>query len=421
MPSSQHILMGKYAYDSLPAWEQNFWKGQREKIAKNSLAPDQYYANKAKLAQYCIMPNGVVIPHGPTDKDWGTLPFVHSCCLENHRYVIEYYLGKLVETISAGDSSESAMFAAVFGHFLQDSSQPAHLVHNDLLYTLVPRPEEQYRHLHRDLDDADPDEYILKQIKPRLLGRTISEAAFHLRIEYETMIQRALTQLVPMISAAYTGDKKAMSRSITQLYKTATFLTASAWHTAHCIAKQKFDKGNLDKLQVVRLNKVPYSHGFTLDPYGFHPLLDCACDGKGNIIPLTLKVKGENGCEKTATFINGIAMTWGNVEYDIPRGIYNEFQVKIGLLSSVPEQSKAIFKVILDGKPVVYEEAMATILDYGGPIVFDSEVITGRDTARDIVIPLGKAAKITLITECPEENTHALWVEPVLVKEKHYD
>ena len=414
MPSGQHVLMGRCAYDALPDWERDFWKEQE--VARNCIAPDIYYTDKARLAPYCILPNGKVMPHVPSDKNWNILPFAQTCCLKNHRYEIDYYFRKMVENISAGKRMESSMFAAVFGHFLQDGAQPVHLINNDFLYTLVRRPEKQYRHLHRDLDEANPDEAALKQTKPRLFGRTIPEAAFRLRAEYEKMTQQSLAQLVPLISAAYARDTETMGRLITEPYKTATFLTASAWHTAHCIAAKKFAPEELQELETVRLNKVPYSHGFTLDPYGFHPLLDFACDGKGNTIPLSLKVNSKDHGVKSTIFTNGIAMTWGNVEYDIPRNIYREFRARIGLLDSIHGQTKAIFKVVLNGRSVVYGEAMATVLDYGGPIVFDSGVMTVNDAARELVLPLKGATKITLIVECPEKNTHALWVDPVLLK-----
>lgn len=405
------MVMGRCAYDSLPAWEREFWKEQREEIAKHSLTPDRYFADKPRYARYCEMPNGRVIPHGPTDEKGTTCIFVKSPCLESHRYAIEYYLGKLVETIQAGDSAESAIFAGVFGHFIQDSSQPAHLMHNDFLYSLVRAPKGKYRHLHRELDDADPDVKALRKIRPRLLGTTVAEAAFQLRAGYERMQQDALCQLVPLVKAAYAQDKKAMTRAITDTYRIATALTASAWHSAHCIARGEFDNKEADGLRVVRLNHVPYSQGFTMDPYGFKPLLDFASDGRGNTVPLRLKVH-----RKSVRFTDGIAMTWGNVVYDIPRGIYREFRAKIGILSTEPAASQTIFKVVLDGGPVVYEEGEKAILDHGGPIAFDSGEVRGRDSARDIAVPLGKAAKLTLITECPGENTHSLWVEPVLIK-----
>ena len=416
MPSSQHILMGRYAHNSLPAWEQDFWQSQREQIAEHCLIPDRYYTNKAEYARYCVMPNGVTMPHAPTDAKWTMPPFVHEHCTASHHYVIEYYLQRLVQTISAGDTDGSALFAGVFAHFLQDSSQPAHLMHNDWLYSLVPRPPGQYRHLHRDLDEADPDEEALAEVKPRLLGTTVAEAAFQLRAAYEKMIHAALAQLVPMVSAAYAEDGTAMNQAIKNSYTTATELTASAWHTAHCIAARRFDSGERRELEVVRLNRVPYSRGFAIDPYGFRPLMDFACDGRGNTVPLTLRLGSTDADVTEQAFADGIAMAWGNVQYDIPSSVYAEFRAKIGLLSSVSDRAKAVFKVVLGGGPVVYEEASATISDYGGEVVFDSGVMTGTDTARKIAVPLGAAAGITLVAECPEEPTHALWVEPVLVK-----
>ena len=408
--------MGRCAYDALPAWEREFWQNRREEIARNGLVPDKYFHNKEKYAKYCVMGNDQVIPHGPTDDQWTTCIFARSPSLGPHRYTIGYYLGRLVETIGAGDIAESAMFAAVFGHFLQDCSQPAHLVHNDWLYQLVEKPEGRYLHLHRHLDDAEPDEEILKQIKPCLLGTTVAEASFRLRAEYESMIQRSLTALVPLISAAYAGDESAMTRAITGPYRTATFLTASAWHTAHCIAAQRFDDAELEPLDRIPLSGVPYTSAFSIDPYGFRPLMDAATDGQGYTLPLSLKVESDNGSGQSTSFLKGIAMSWGDILYDIPVGIYKQFKAKIGLPSSVADDAQAIFKVVLDGEPVTYEEAEKKIVNYGGPIVYDSGVISGADRARDIVIPLGKTGNITLIVECPEDNTQAIWAEPLLIK-----
>jgi hypothetical protein len=416
MPAGQHMVMGRCAFDALPAWEREVWQNRREAIAANSLVPDEYFHAKERYAKYCVMGNGQVIPHGPTDDDWATCVFARARSLEPHRYTILYYLGKLVETIGAGDIGESAMFAGVFGHFLQDCSQPAHLMHNDRLYELVERPEGRYLNLHRKLDGADPDEEALRQIEPRLLGTTVVEASFHLRAQYESMIQRSLKALVPLISAAYAGDTAAMTRAITGPYRTATFLTASAWHTAHCIAAQRFDQRDLGQLNRVALSGVPYTSGFSIDPYGFRPLMDEAADGRGHTLPLSLKVESGHGAGKPETFSKGIAMSWGDILYDIPGGTYREFRAKIGLLSSVADDAQAIFKVVLDASAVVYEEGEKRIVDCGGPIVYDSGVIGGSDPGRDIVIPLGEAGRLTLIVECPAENTQAIWADPVLVK-----
>ena len=416
MPCGQHILMGKSSFDSLPGWERDLWSGQRERLAANCLVPDQYYTNKEQYGRYCVMPNGVVVPHTPTDAKWTMAPFIWEHCPESYSYVIEYYLGKLIETIAAGDVDEAVMFAGVFGHFLQDSSQPAHLVHNDWLYTLVSRPSGRYRHLHRDLDDADPDEEALKEVRPRLLGTSLAEAASQLRAEYEKMIQAAMAQLVPMITAAYAQDEAAMSLAITGSYRAAAAITASAWHTAHCVAARRFDDDEVRDLETVRLNRVPYYFGFTIDPYGFRPLMDFACDREGNTVPLVLRVKGAKGGAKQRSFADGIAMSWGNVQYDIPGGVYERFLARIGVLSSEPAHAGAVFKVVLSGGPVVYEPGLATVLDYGGPIAFDSGVLTAAAPAIEIAVQLDGATGITLIVECPDEPTHALWVEPVLIK-----
>ena len=407
--------MGRYAFRSLPSWQRAFWKDQAERMPEYCLLPDEYYTNKEELRKYCVMPNGRAIPHGPTDESWTSLPFAWEQSSGSQRYVIDYYISALVNAIESGDAAGSAMFAGVLGHYLQDSSQPGHVVHNQYLYDLVPRPAGQYRHLHRDLDDADPHEAALESVRPILLGTHPAEAAFHLSVRHQRMVRQAVGRLVPMIHAVYSGDRAERDRLITDCYATATMLTASAWYTAHCIAGGRFQDREVQHLRIVKLNQIIPSHGFTIDPYGFAPLMDHATDGRGNTIPLSLNVAGPDGII-ARTFTDGIAMTWGNVQYDFPPKLYEDFRAKIGLLGSAENQSEVVFKVVLGGGPVVYEESAARILDYGGPIAYDSGCVCSADAARDVVVPLNAAGGITLISECPGPNGHALWVDPVLRK-----
>ncbi len=408
--------MGRYAFETLPAWQQEFWKGLGEQIARNCLVPDEYFTQKEKYGKYCVMDNGQVIPHGPTDDNWTGLPFVQRPSRGPHQYTIRYYLDRLVQSIGDEQRTDSAIFAGVLGHFLQDSSQPAHLIHNDWLYQLVAPPDGCHLHLHREMDSADPEEVALKEICPCLLGTTVFEAAFHLRAQYERMIEASLAQVVPLVQAAYAGDKAAATRAITQPYATATWLTASAWHTAHCIAAGRFDEEQRQALSAICLSSVPHTSAISMDPYAFRPLMDAATDGQGRTVTLRLNVKSADGSVRETSFENGIAMSWGNVIWDIPGSLYREFQATIGLLNGVADDAKASFKAVLDGGPVVYEAGEKAIADYGGPIVFDSGIITGADPSRQAVIPLGAASRLTLIVECPEANTHAIWAAPRLVK-----
>lgn len=418
MPSNQHILMGRYAFGALPAWQQHFWKGQGDQIARNCLVPDAYFTQKEKYARYCVMGNGRVIPHGPTDDCWTELPFVQRPCTGPHRYTIRYYLDRLVQSIADERHTDSALFAGVLGHFLQDSSQPAHLVHNDWLYQLVAPPEGRHLHLHREMDGADPDETALQSISPRLMGTTVAEATFHLQTQYERMIQASLAQVVPLIQAAYAGDEAAATRAITAPYATATWLTASAWHTAHCIASERFEDHERQALNTAGLSGVPYASAFSIDPYAFRPLMDAAADGRGGTVPLRLNVTEADGRVHTATCAHGVAMSWGNVMWDIPAGLYREFRAMAGLLHGEHVRAQAAFKVVLNGGPVVYEPGQKTIIDYGGPVTFDSGVMTGADPARPVALPLTGASRLTLIVECPQASTHAVWGSPLLAKSR---
>lgn len=421
MPGIAHKVISKIAYDVLPKWEKEFWQDEAVNIVKYASLPDEVTNPKCK--EFCMMPNGAYIPHGPTDEQFTMVPFVQSYNRKSTIYVVDYYFKKVVDAIARHKSGESIIWAAVLGHYIEDSSHPIHIVDNTQVYDFFPPPKGKYWQLHRFLDDVPVDEPSLKQVLPQLLGLTVEEAIFHIVSRYEKMVACAKGKLAPLVMKYYAcEDLESLKELLGECYLQAAHLTASIWHTAHSIANNRFEPRESEELKTVKLNDMAPAYQFTIDPYFFTPLFNNDCNGKGNKIPIVFPAR-QNIDGKAQKYDNGIAMNFGYVGYDIPPRVYREFRTRVGVLSPVPEKISFVFKVVLDGGPPRYADYHTRLLDYGGPVVYDSGALTAEDTVKEIVVSLGNTPKLTLLAErsllaggSNAQNVHAIWAAPLLLK-----
>ena len=436
MPGIAHATLTECIFHILPQWEQEFWKEHQTNSARYASLPDDIannlharycrlplpYADQdiaARRMPFCRQPdNAIDIPHGPTDAQFAMAPFAPCYQRASAAYVIDFYFRKMIESLAAGNSHESFIYASVLAHYIEDCSHPIHSVDNPEVYEYLPPPPGKYWQLHRIMDNIPADPIQLMQARPRLLGLSIEEAIFHAVSDYETMLATTKGTLIPLVSAFYAGaGEPQMKTLLNDCFFKAVELTASLWHTAHAIAAKRFDTREVAGLQTVALNGIRPLYAFTIDPYFFAPLVDGDCDEQGNRIPLRLHdSRGQSG---TRELRGGLAMAFGFVVYDIPPGIYHEFQATIGLSSVTKPPGGAIFKVVRGGPPV-YEKYHTKLVTYGGPVVFESGVIRPDDPAQNVAVSLGDAARITLMVEGSEgiAKLHAIWGEPMLVKSK---
>jgi hypothetical protein len=415
MPAGyQHSVISLQAYKILDSWEKKLWQGREKEISYFAPLPD---GPPPEYEKYCILPNGKAVPHGPTDKYWTAVPFVSDYNRDVTRYVLSHYINRMIDSLLSKDISASLIYGGILSHYIADSSHPAHIWNNLSIYNLLPPPEGRYWQLHRLLDNLPVSPDVSEGIISRLLGLDVEETIFHVVSEYEKMVQWGKSKLVPIVNALYSGDEKTAEMHVNTCYKKTVGLLSSLWHTIFSIAFNRRQKAEVDSLKEVRLNELVPVTAFTVDPYFFYPLIDSDCDGKGNLVPLSLKVR-KSGNSQIKRFSAGIAMTFGYLLYEIPPSLFKKISVKVGISPLDGKKSEAVFKIIDAKTPPVYRDAHRVLVNCGGRVIYKSARMTGKDVFERVDTELGKADLITLFVECLGENKniHAVWADPLLLK-----
>ena len=152
MPSSMHVKLGEWSLEALSRKERHFWRPAEKEFATLFLIPDNYFAEPEKWGRYVVLPDGRVLPHGPTDLEYTQVSFVARPDRRVAAKVLVHLVGKVVERIAAGNALESARFAGALAHYVQDSAGPAHVINNYLLLRLFPASGRRAVHMHRVID-----------------------------------------------------------------------------------------------------------------------------------------------------------------------------------------------------------------------------------------------------------------------------
>lgn len=436
--SALHDKLGKSSYYTLPEWERNLWSTQKEHIARYCFMPDEHLSfqleaeKEKRLSKYCVLPNGKPVPHGPCGEDYGTCIFANYHSRKVRKYVISYYLKKMIKLLTTKSFEEAAKFGGVLGHYLQDGCCPGHVLNNLLLNKLFPATHEHSWHYHRRIDSWPYDENITKPL-PELLGTSVEEAIFNLCAEYDKATALALSKICPFILAIQENNQDKANLISNEINYRAILLTGSAWHTAFCIAFKRFDKEECARLDKVYLNeRVPISdfskkysreslqeYGIKFynttyheadparsilsnDPYPFEPIANMSSDGKGGTFPLSLNVI-KNGNLTEAKFKKGFA-TGGTsmLIFEAPGNIFSEFAVLAGIHPLSPKNSKASFTVLCEQE---------------GKKKFGNKIVSANESCLKFKVPLARDCKtVSMIVTEGSPGTHAVWAEPILIK-----
>ena len=167
------------------------------------------------------------------------------------------------------------------------------------------------------------------------MGRTTPEAALYLFNEIRSGIAEGKKMIGPVVEAAYRGKNMKESDAVRKALlcrqsEWAAFTTVSAWHTAFCIAFDRFDPEeakSLDTCDLVRLK-----------PYFWHPshythlLPDCLVSHDKKI-PIDVWVRDEKGALAGRNFAHGFGMYGhGGVKFYV-NGIFSRISFKLGMPS----------------------------------------------------------------------------------------
>ncbi len=338
-----HSLLGLRAAQGLPAWEIEMLKPDMspaeigksimpkitntvEKLGAYCLMLDWVY--QPEYAKYCRLENGRWIPHGPAGPDFAASNSNVSETANN--ILITTLLQGMIDELKAGHWEEAVRRGGALGHFLQEPFTPGHSTDNALFEQFFPDPNPlRHWRLHFCFDSANGD---YPPPVPELAGTTAAEAAFHLFNYIKKGIISARALIGPVVQAAYRGEtllenQKVFKALLNEQSRKAAYVTACAWHTAFCIAFNRFEQPDVKRLEEYDLTDAL--------PYFMHPSLyvhiipNKLVDNRGYLIPID--VWGEN--KREVHFEHGFGM-YGHSGYKYYiNGQFSRFRFKLGMPS----------------------------------------------------------------------------------------
>ena len=335
-----HALLGLRAAEGLPEWELSMLKpdmspqgiGQpfmppitnvAEKLGAFCLILDWIY--QPEFAPYARQADGSWVPHHPVTAG-GTVSETGNNAL------IADMLQKMIDELRAGRWEEAVRRAGALGHFLQEPFTPGHSTPNALFEEIFPDPNPlRHWRLHYCFDSASGD---FPPPVPELMGTTAKEAAFRIFNFVKQGIRSGRALIGPVVMAAYRGKTigenahvyKALLRRQSEM---SSFITCCAWHTAFCIAFDRFDENEAERLRSFDL--------VSAEPYYMHPskylhiVPDKLADEEGRLLPID--VWDENGSE--VRFGHGFGM-FGHSGYKyFINGNFSRLRFKLGMPSRI--------------------------------------------------------------------------------------
>jgi len=436
--SALHDILGKLSYRVLPEWEKKLWAAQKDMIPEYCFMPDKHLGlplndkEEKRLRKYCLLPNGKPLPHGPCEDDYRICAFSNYHSRKVRKYVITFYMKKIVGLLSQENFEEAAKFGGAFAHYLQDACCPAHVINNFLLNSLFPPSSKHAWHYHRIIDAWPCDEKSITP-SPRLMGSSVDEAVFNLCMEYDMATAFALSQVCPLVSAIQENNHQKANAISNAFNSKAVEFGSSAWHTAFSLAFGRFSKRELAGLGTIHLadcipinelsekfsreKLVKYGIKFydtayreadpsrsklSNDSYPFEAIANSASDGKGKAFPLSLNII-KNGKQVQKNFKKGFAAGgYSIIAFEAPGSIFGEFKVLAGIHPSSPRDSKASF---------------AVFCEQSGKKVFGNKKVSETDSAIELKIPLDcKCKTVFMIVTEGTRGLHAIWANPILTK-----
>ncbi len=432
--SALHDKIGKRALELLPEWEAAFWATEATNIPDYCFYPDTHLAsqwdNPEQLPfyeKYCMLPDGHCIPHGPLDSKWNGIGFSGNGSDPGpEEHIIRYYLKTILDLLRAKEVTESARFAGSFAHMIQDFSTAVHLINNNLLNNLFPPENGKYFFYHR-LVDSWPFHPEDISGEPKLLGRTLDEAAFVINEKLGSAMERGLHRLIPFLTAIRDGRREEADRISQTMNGDAVLFTADLWHTLFCIAFQRFSETDIRRLSQreltdnrmilsfdMKFDREPFRKAgipfyptlyqgsdpcrarLSTDPYPYEPAVNYAYDGRGNLIPLALRIEGQ-----TVSGERGIATGgYGIATYHVPGNLFSELDVWVGVHPASTSDREMTFAVWC------YEQEQP-LMAFGKA--------TRSSQALHFVVRLPETCQtISLLCAGGDHNTSGIWLSPVL-------
>lgn len=343
-----HASFGVHAFASLHPWQQRLVAPDMSDaaLAEPFVAPgietpgekmgwmctimDMVYYKGCE--SYATLPDGRWIPHGPPDANWQSVTGTGAQpCPDAAVAITEMLLERTIEAMRAEQWEEAIRHAGALGHYLQEPFTPGHAMDNSLFQDLFPDPDPgRHQRLHFAFDNGTGR--IDDLLPPRLMGASIAEAAFGLQMLVWRGIREAKKLVPTIIASVYEGQPDRVREAL--LYeqaRSAVFTTASAWHTAFCIAFDRFEPDEVSALRELKLTELP--------PYFVHHWLytdvlpGCLVQNKRKI-PIDAWAQDDAGRSIEQRVEDGFGMGGHmGVKWYVRSDVYPRFRCRVGLPS----------------------------------------------------------------------------------------
>lgn len=398
-----HAAITRAALDALPeSLRAQFGDDWAQLASLHCLIPDRVHADK-EIARYAMMDSrpGVVY-----------LVNLHLPATQHENFeVLQYFMAKGVEAMRSGDFKDAARYAGTLAHVLEDWSCPAHSIPGDNMFTLFKQllpPPDSWRHtlLHGPVENGSLDVRIVGR-KPMRLGQSVDEAAFLILQRAHEGIIAARGKVIPIIQGLYSGDSNKVTVAQTEAATFGAGLVADALHTLFALGAEAdgdrppapMDLSSCMPLEATNL-AFPQSAFFSR-PYWGHAERGVILRGGTNAVPLRLVVE-EGGVAKEKEFAAGMGTgTRSALSYFIPRGVYDQFSVLVGLQAGLGASGDVQFSVMGNGAEI------------------GAARITGSQPARRLTCGIANVTNLQLVATSAGGNgkgNYAVWAEPTLSK-----
>ncbi|MBT3377522.1 MAG: hypothetical protein HN742_36045 [Lentisphaerae bacterium] len=228
--------------------------------------------------------------------------------------------------------------------------------------------------------------------RPRLLGTSPDEAAFHGRNAFVRMAQESGYGLVALVQAHYSGDTQAIAGRVSEYKRRAAEFAADLLYTAACIAQERFIDEDMAGLQTVDLTQVPWLRkpGYAGGPYRSQPIVFGASlqkEGRKKV-PLQLRLPIDGG-EAVRTFERGIGVgghaKW-SFDLALPPGVFASADMYLGMHATLGN-------VASYGKE---HGAMQLGITVDQAVLFDSGLLTPESLATHAVVDVSAGGRLRL-------------------------
>lgn len=339
-----HGLLGRLAFDGLPTWEQELIqpdvseagldypyfpdhvKSAADKTGQLAKIMDLVYYDECR--PYATLPDGRWIPHSPPDAQW------QSCSgsgqprsLQVSVELLELLLERMIKPIREGDWEEAVHYGGALAHHVQEPFTPGHAMDNSVFHEFFPDPDPQrHMRLHHAFDNASGN---FEPLPATLLGTSVREAAYRLFLQIDHGIRQGKKVIWPVVRSVYEGFPTSLRQELlADQSRLAVYATSCAWHTAICIALDRFDEAEVATLQELPL--------LQLEPYFFHAWQYVEVTPGSLVkdkrkIPIQVTEKTPAG-EREIRVEDGFGMGgYMGIKYFVDGDLYPIFRCRVGL------------------------------------------------------------------------------------------